>query len=206
MKENSKSNRKKLVAVALLLCLVLLIGGISAYFTDKTETLSNTYTIGNIEIELTEPSWVAANAQGIMPGDEIAKDPTVKNTGSSDAYVFVKVSIPTGTVDGTADTELFTLVNSNDQDGVNAGWVQVSRTAETGKVTYVYAYASATELTTVESGDTATLFNKVRFVNPRNAATTTLTNGSIDVTAYAIQTNNIPATTAPATVFANFGE
>ena len=72
MKENSKSNRKKLVAVALLLCLVLLIGGISAYFTDKTETLSNTYTIGNIEIELTEPSWVAANAQGIMPGDEIA--------------------------------------------------------------------------------------------------------------------------------------
>ena len=29
MKENSKSNRKKLIAVALLLCLVLLIGGIS---------------------------------------------------------------------------------------------------------------------------------------------------------------------------------
>ena len=42
MKTNSKSNRKKLIAVALLLCLVLLIGGISAYFTDKTETLSNT--------------------------------------------------------------------------------------------------------------------------------------------------------------------
>ena len=41
-------------------------------------------------------------------------------------------------------------------------------------------------------------------VNPTDAATTTLTNGSIDVTAYAIQTNNIPATTAPATVFANF--
>lgn len=206
MKTNSKSNRKKLVAVALLLCLVLLIGGISAYFTDKTETLSNTYTIGNIEIDLTEPGWVAANAQGIMPGDVLVKDPTVQNTGSSDAYVFVKVSIPTGTVDGTADTELFTLVNSNNQDGVNAGWVQVSRTAETGKVTYVYAYASATELTTVAPNGTATLFNKVRFVNPRNAATTTLTNGSIDVTAYAIQTNNIPATTAPATVFANFGE
>ena len=205
MKTNSKSNRKKLVAVALL-CLVLLIGGISAYFTDKTETLSNTYTIGNIEIDLTEPGWVAANAQGIMPGDVLVKDPTVQNTGSSDAYVFVKVSIPTGTVDGTADTELFTLVNSNNQDGVNAGWVQVSRTAETGKVTYVYAYASATELTTVAPNGTATLFNKVRFVNPRNAATTTLTNGSIDVTAYAIQTNNIPATTAPATVFANFGE
>ena len=203
MKTNSKSNRKKLVAVALLLCLVLLIGGISAYFTDKTETLSNTYTIGNIEIELTEPGWVAANAQGIMPGDVLVKDPTVQNTGSSDAYVFVKVSIPTGTVDGTADTELFTLVNSNNQDGVNAGWVQVSRTAETGKVTYVYAYSSGTELA---PNGTATLFNKVRFVNPRNAATTTLTNGSIDVTAYAIQTNNIPATTAPATVFANFGE
>ena len=178
MKTNSKSNRKKLVAVALLLCLVLLIGGISAYFTDKTETLSNTYTIGNIEIELTEPGWVAANAQGIMPGDVLVKDPTVQNTGSSDAYVFVKVSIPTG----------------------------ISRTVETGKVTYVYAYSSGTELTAVAPNGTATLFNKVRFVNPTNAATTTLTNGSIDVTAYAIQTNNIPATTAPATVFANFGE
>lgn len=206
MKTNSKSNRKKLIAVALLLCLVLLIGGISAYFTDKTETLSNTYTIGNIEIELTEPSWNPANAQGIMPGDEIAKDPTVKNTGSSDAYVFVKVSIPTGKVDGTENTELFTLVNSNDQDGVNAGWVQVSRTPETGKVTYVYAYSSGTELTTVAKNGTATLFNKVRLVNPDDTENTDLPNGSIDVTAYAIQTNNIPATTAPATVFANFGE
>ena len=189
MKTNSKSNRKKLIAVALLLCLVLLIGGISAYFTDKTETLSNTYTIGSI-----------------MPGDVLVKDPTVQNTGSSDAYVFVKVSIPTGKVDGVENTELFTLVNSNDQNGVNAGWVQVSRTVETGKVTYVYAYSSGTELTAVAPNGTATLFNKVRFVNPTNAATTTLTNGSIDVTAYAIQTNNIAATTAPSTVFANFGE
>ena len=141
-----------------------------------------------------------------MPGDELAKDPTVQNTGSSDAYVFVKVSIPTGKVDGAENTELFTLVNSNNQDGVNAGWVQVSRTPETGKVTYVYAYSSGTELTTVAPNGTATLFNKVRFVNPTNAATTDLPNGSIDVTAYAIQTNNIAATTAPATVFANFGE
>lgn len=206
MKTNSKSSKKKLIAVALLLCLVLLIGGISAYFTDKTQTLSNTYTIGSIDITLTEPNWVAANAQGIMPGDVLAKDPTVENTGASDAYVFVKVSIPTGTVDGVADTELFTLVNSNDVDGVNTGWTQVSRTAGTGEVTYLYVYGSASTLSAVQPNASVTLFNKVRLVNPTNAATTTLANGSIDVTAYAIQTNGIPANTAASTVFANFGE
>jgi predicted ribosomally synthesized peptide with SipW-like signal peptide len=44
-------NKKKSIAVAIVLALVLLIGGMLAYFTDK-DTKTNTFTIGD-DIEIT---------------------------------------------------------------------------------------------------------------------------------------------------------
>ena len=47
-------SKKKSIAVAAILAVVLLIGGLLAYFTDR-DTKTNVFTLGdNIEISLTE--------------------------------------------------------------------------------------------------------------------------------------------------------
>ena len=50
--------KKKTILAALVLLLVVAVGGAIAYFTD-TDTKTNTFTIGNVDISLTEDGWDA---------------------------------------------------------------------------------------------------------------------------------------------------
>lgn len=85
--------KKKIMAIALSIAIIsiLVVGATLAYFTD-TKDAKNVFTVGNVKIELTEPHWVE-DAQ-LLPGREIAKDPTIINTGKNDAYLRVKIEIP----------------------------------------------------------------------------------------------------------------
>lgn len=85
--------KKKLTVVALVVVLVaLLISGMTmAYFTD-TDSATNVFTIGNIDIELDEPSWDEDAAKNALPGVTYEKDPVVKNVGDNDAYVLIEIT------------------------------------------------------------------------------------------------------------------
>lgn len=85
--------KKKIIALCLIVALAAtaVIGGTLAYFTD-TETVTNAFTVGNVNISLTEPSW--KGKANLMPGVDFAKDPTIKvEAGSMDSYVFLKLSM-----------------------------------------------------------------------------------------------------------------
>ena len=84
-------SKKKGIAVAVVLLLVLLIGGMLAYFTDK-DTATNTFTIGDdIEITLSEV-WTPADGQNVHPGANITKKPSIHNdSATTQAYVFLEV-------------------------------------------------------------------------------------------------------------------
>ena len=84
--------KKKITTLVLLAALLtIVIGGATlAYFTDKDEAV-NTFTVGNVKIELTEPSWVTPDK--VVPGIAYDKDPIVTNTGSNPAYIRVKVTV-----------------------------------------------------------------------------------------------------------------
>ena len=82
---------------ALVLCIAMLaiavVGGTLAYFTD-TDAKTNTFTVGNVSIVLTEPKWDAggaAEAADVYPGEALAKDPTVTNDGANPCFVRIKV-------------------------------------------------------------------------------------------------------------------
>lgn len=168
------------------------VGGTLAYLTDS-ETTTNTFTVGKVQIDLTEPNKPDEDTPRV-PNEEIAKDPTVKNTGDNKAIMFVAFDIPmdnlvvadsTGAKQTAADVELFDFrADTKTYDSVNDGWVQVSATEATdkSKMTYVYGYE-----TTVDK-DTAvpSVFDYVRMAN--------IVEGQIDQTklkmpirAYAIQ-------------------
>lgn len=88
--------KKKLTAAALVVALlaVMVIGGSLAYFTD-TDDATNTFTVGNVDIKLTEPNWEGSgskDAPAVYPGEALAKDPTVTNVGANPCFVRVKVT------------------------------------------------------------------------------------------------------------------
>lgn len=92
----SVGSRTLVALLAVVLVIGCVAGGTVAYLIDKTEPVTNTFTFGNINIELAE----SPAEYKIVPGVDIAKDPfvTVK-AGSEKCYLFVKVeekNWPTG--------------------------------------------------------------------------------------------------------------
>lgn len=94
--------KKKMIITAAVLAIIAVIGGTLAYFTDEDHA-TNVFTLGNVDIELTEPNWNEDNAKDLIPGETIAKDPQVTvKAGSADSYIFLKVDVPTVQANTTA--------------------------------------------------------------------------------------------------------
>lgn len=100
--------KTKSKALLLTLCAVLLVAasvlGTMAYLT-STDTVTNTFTVGKVEIKLDETdvtnptgSRVQANSYKLMPGTTYTKDPTVTvKAGSEESYVRMKVTFNNAT-------------------------------------------------------------------------------------------------------------
>ena len=89
-------NKRKILLLAAVLAMVAVlgIGGTLAYFTD-TDDATNTFTVGNVKIDLTEPEWDengSADAPEVYPGEALAKDPTVTNKGANPCFVRLEVT------------------------------------------------------------------------------------------------------------------
>lgn len=83
--------KKKTLALVLALTLLVagVVGGTLAWLTDQTDEVKNTFTVGDINIGLTETT---ADYK-MIPGNTIAKDPTVTVKANSEAcWLFVKVT------------------------------------------------------------------------------------------------------------------
>lgn len=87
----SVSSKTFVVMLALVLALGCAVGGTIAWLTAQTGKVTNTFTYGNINIDLTET--VPENRQAkIIPGQDIPKDPKVTVKANSETcYLFVKV-------------------------------------------------------------------------------------------------------------------
>lgn len=86
--------RSKRKSLALIMCAILLVGasvlGTMAYLTDTTEEVTNTFTIGKVDIELEETT---GETYEMTPGSELEKDPVATVVaGSEDCWLFVKVT------------------------------------------------------------------------------------------------------------------
>ncbi len=98
-----KTLRKVLPVLALVLVVaVASVGGTIAWLTDKTDAVTNTFTVGDINIKLYEtlnpngvPNTDGSNVTNwqakLIPGSKYAKNPLVSvDVGSEDCYLFVK--------------------------------------------------------------------------------------------------------------------
>ncbi|MDO4486146.1 MAG: SipW-dependent-type signal peptide-containing protein [Bacillota bacterium] len=199
MKMIRKNKRNIVIAVAMLI--LLAVGAVSAYFT-SSDKADNIWTVGEVKIALEEPGWDPDNPpENIAPNQSFVKDPQIRNTGSNDAYVFLKVRIPvanvitadeaTGERIAAADRELFEYTMNN-------GWYQLENgTPETidekDYMTYIYAYGSRDACTALPSGNVTAeaLFDQVRFINVIEGQGLENTELKMPIEAYGIQTTDL---------------
>lgn len=83
--------KKKTLALVLALTLLVagVVGGTLAWLTDRTAEVKNTFTVGDINIGLTETT----RDYKMVPGNKLDKDPTVTVKANSEAcWLFVKVT------------------------------------------------------------------------------------------------------------------
>ena len=182
--------KKRFVAILLCVTLVALaaIGATFAYLTDS-KTVKNTFTVGNVKIDLIESSlhrenagvangatstselWsdvemlgtgntskykagdtfytdaqIEANAAEykcenvkLLPGESYHKMPYVKNTGSEDAYIRIRVMIPADLDTAILNSSMYTSTALNNKEFTMA--YDNSGTVERNSVKYnVYTF------------------------------------------------------------------
>lgn len=171
-------NLKKKLSIYLLVCSIVLctaVGGTIAWLTDKTESVVNTFTFGDINITLEETT---GQDYKMVPGNEITKDPTVTVKKDSEAcWLFVKVVQS----DNFSDFMTYEIAE---------GWSPL-----TGVSGVYYREVEATTADTtfkilkndqvlVKETVTKEMFNDVDFVQP-----------TLTFTAYAVQKDNIATVT-----------
>ena len=118
------------------------LGGTLAYLTDNENTV-NTFTVGKVKIDGIEPSYPGNDSDDVkdlVPNEEIAKDPQLKNTGVNDAIAFIKVTVPVedvtlvaddGTKSAKAPQEIFWLKMNADEISTHANhfasdWIELT--------------------------------------------------------------------------------
>lgn len=94
----NKTNRTVSIKIAALIAAIVLFigctaGGTVAWLVSKPAAITNVFTVGNINAELTETAKTETTEFKIVPGVNIAKNPvaTVK-AKSEDCYLFVQLT------------------------------------------------------------------------------------------------------------------
>lgn len=105
-KKTPKQQRKAVLSVLLVVAILITT---AFAFLSATDSKTNVFTVGNVDIELHEifngrdygkgedPGAIGDKIENIVPGQSIEKAPYVVNTGKNPAYTFIAVGIPTDT-------------------------------------------------------------------------------------------------------------
>lgn len=171
-RRRSVSSRAFIALLALVLVIGCVAGGTVAWLVATTDTVTNTFTYGNIDIALAETTGTNYK---VIPGTVIEKDPKVTvKAGSEACYLFVKVE------------ETGTFVADKVTYAIDKGW-----TALPGVDGVYYRQVnSVTENTafSVLEGDKITVKDTLTKGDIKDIAAT---NPTLKITAYAVQQENI---------------
>lgn len=198
-----KKTRKILLMAACAVLLVCISVGATVAYLTSTDSVTNTFTVGNIQIKLDEAKAnpdgslvpnvdrVKANSYKLLPGHTYNKDPMVTVlSGSESAYIKMTVTFSKAneldaifaSVGGANLTSIF-----NGYDATN--WIYKGNTKDSEKNTrtYEFWYKEAVGAPTADV-ELDALFDSITVPGTiTNAQLATIKGMTITVNAYAIQ-------------------
>ena len=216
-----KNMKKKLLimSVAMVLVCAFAVGMTIAYLTDH-ETVTNTFTVGNVQIKLDEADVdeygrvpqgspaprVTENTYKLIPGHTYTKDPTVTVlSGSEESYIKMTVTVTKSAeldaIFGEDGANLLSIFNGYD----SANWTYKGNTEDTTANTRTYEFWYKEEVAAPDA-DVAldALFDSITVPgNINNDQLKTIEGMTITVNAYAIQADGFANADAAWAAFAN---
>ena len=218
MKKRKVKRRKKILLAAIVLdfVMILMISYTMAFFT-SFDMVTNRFVAKPMDIALREERYDTLTEQQkstLVPYRILPKDPLIQNTEQTDVYVFMKVTVPVGTLSNVADDgtvygsqqrqEVFWLKTAAEVDaratsfhlqddaGDTAYWVELSSFEEgtdgqSNTRTYVFGYSvylRAYEMT-------ETLFDYIELKNIRQFEIDPNVSLDILVDAYGVQADGL---------------
>ena len=162
--------KKKTLALVLALTLLVagVVGGTLAWLTNRTAEVKNTFTVGDINIGLTETT---ADYK-MVPGNKLDKDPTVIVKAESEAcWLFVKV---------TKSENLDTFITY----AIAEGWTKL----QDGVYYREVPASNADQTFSVLKGDAVTVNSDV---TKEMLTAKDFTNPTLTFKAYAVQKDNV---------------
>lgn len=210
--------KKKVFVIALAVCLIAILSmGTLAWFSAE-DSIDNKFYFADSEgdgttdfsvdvIETNDPEDDGLEFEDVLPGDVLAKDPTIKNTSSSDRYTqYIRTTLtlkdPTGALKKAFDEKrigngkYLTLLNEMFQtvdmlntwdlaggDGVGYGYDEDAK-----EFFWVFYYKE-----TLEKGATVTLFTEVTIPTGITVedASAMLSSFDVAIKAEAVQAENL---------------
>ena len=198
-----KMKMRKILAMVMALALTaaLAVGGTLAYLT-STDEVVNTFTVGNVQINLDEAAAnpdgtlvdgaarVKANSYKLLPGHTYNKDPMVTVLKDSESS-YIKMTV---TFSKAAELDAIFTPNGADMTSIFKGydatnWIAKGNTKDTAKNTRTYEFWYK-EAVAAPGSDVAldALFDQIVVPGSiTNAQLATIKDMTITVNAYAIQ-------------------
>lgn len=184
-----KKGKKTLVlilALALVICSV--VGGTMAWLIDESDPVTNTFTYGDINIDLDETDTEldgddddTTNEYEMMPGQDIAKDPKVTvKADSENCWLFVKLEKSENFDEFMTYTIADGWTQLYDDDGSEIEGVYYRFQGATDDVDTVYSVLAGDKVTVLETVTKADL-------NALDADEDHVTYPTLTVSAYATQ-------------------
>lgn len=197
MSEEKKAKRTfSAKAVAILMVMVLVLGGVMggtvAWLIDGTDKVVNTFTYGDINIDLEESDTADGdgnkytNTYEMIPGSTIVKDPKLIVTeGSESAWLFVELEEVGGAGAWTFDDYL--------EYTVDPIWTKLDGTENVYYIVYDANAAVGNTTVPVLTGNTVKVKDTVtkEMVNALNIDPSNPTYPQLMITGYAVQKENV---------------
>ena len=156
--------KKKITVITLVVIMVaMLFTGLTlAYFTDSSEA-ENVFTYGNVSIDLIEDKWVEPDT--VFPGMTYEKNPHIKNSGDSEAYVRIGVKVAAADLKAINSQDAAVAITNdallvNLLGGMSTDWAFDKVVVDGADVIFWYNYSTDGKLAV--GATTAPLFTDVK--------------------------------------------
>lgn len=199
----NKFTKILLTALCLVLVVALSVGGTLAWLTDNTDTVTNTFTVGDINITLVEHAYDTAdtstitttvsntNSYKMIPGTTYAKDPTVTVKANSEkCYLFVKFEA----VNNASNYLTYTsMLDESDGD-----WTKLADVEDVDNVWYRVVDASTADqsFTLLKDNKVVVKDSIVKGTAGEGQVTMPTDQPQLKYTAYAVQFDNVASAAA----------
>ena len=219
-KLNRKLTRKKVLVISTAVLAAALMINVSLSFLVSENYRDNVFSLGNVKLLLTEENFPENEESRIMvPAGIISKDPKVTNTGNTDEYVFLKITVPlceaklvdeNDKIDssGRIYREIFNFISDKDdketlsaQTGFvfsdvgsfqhDRKWTLIRSEENETEHTHTYLFGYSELLKGSQNKETTTLFDRIQMRNLLEGELPLNVEQTISVTAYGIQSEEL---------------